>query len=332
VNKRVVISIALIVALGLVLAIKKARFGSAVPDIGKWSGEADEIVIEGAGSSLRLHKKDGKWVINEAAYPADAKTVVKLENQLRDLELADLISEKPHLDRFDLDAGKARRVVARRDKKPLRDILLGKKSSTYRHTYVKLADRPEVFLARGPLADDFAKSADDLRDKEVMKIDQASIESFEIEYKGARLSFAKKTVEIKDEKPAADPAAPKGTDAGKGAGTNKDAKPVTVAKWTCAQLGGAELDEGKLNGILSSFASVVADAYAERPDPALMRARTCSIKLRAGGKDMTLVIAGRETADRKRYLATSSESPYAFFLNAHGAERYFVTAADMKKK
>lgn len=324
-RNRIIITLGIIGILLLYLLISGMKKSADLPDLESWEGKPGEIVISrGAKAPLRIYRKDDAWLIGEAAYPADKAVMSNLEKKMKDLELTDLISRKPHYERYELDPEMAVRVTVKAGTRVLRDVFIGKKSPTYRQSYVRLSGRPEVYLASGTLADDLNKPLDDFREKEVFRAVRDTIESIEIVFKGRKMTLEKVLEEKRD-----------GDSAAEGKKEEKDKKVEKYTRWVCREAKNVRLDDNKVNALLSSFDPVQADAFPEADRKAL-RAPMCTLRIRLEKKSMDLAIynnqkkgeAGRE---RGRYICASSESPYLFSMDDSRAERYMKTVEDLKE-
>lgn len=320
-SKRVIVSLVIIAVLLLLLVIGKRRKTVDIPEIKKWEGTAEEILISRADGRIRIFKKNGRWVLNEEEYLADAKTVEKLEKKINEIRVMDLISEKPHYGRYDLSAEKAIRVIAKKDGVPQRDLLVGKKSSTGMQTYVKFSDRPEIYLISGKLTDDFSKKVSDLRDKVIFKVAKSGIESLQLTYKGKRLTFLKIKPAVKEEK-AKD---------GEKKEVKEGKKAKEVEKWVCKEYTGLKLNESTVDAIANSFNPLKADTFPNL-DKNSLKNPICTVKLKAYKKDILLSVFGKSKEKEYSYLCASSESPYVFTISKWDVEKYFKTISDFRKK
>lgn len=323
-NRKVLISIIIIAVLALLLIIGRRERAADVPEIEPWEGEAEEIIIQKKDDArIRMLKKDDRWVLNTEEYPADAQAVSKIEKAIRDLVITDLISEKPHYLRYGLEA-KALRVTAKKEGAVVRDLLIGKKSSTHRHTYIRFPDRPEIYLASGNLVDTFDKPIDDLRDKEIFKVTPKGVESFQLNYGGRRLTFVKVKEKAEEDTKEAEREKKSEDD-----GVKKKEK--EQERWVCEEYKQIPIDEGAVNTIVNSFNPLKADGFTSLNKDSLKSPR-CVVTVKAYQKNITLSIFGTESGKEDRYLCTSSESPYVFALKKWSVERYFKKLEDFKKK
>ena len=101
-NRRIIVSLIVIAVLALFLILGNRRKTVDVPEVKKWEGTADKILISKGENRMEIFKKKGKWVLNKEEFPADEKTVEKLQKAINEMEVIDLISKKPHYSRYDL--------------------------------------------------------------------------------------------------------------------------------------------------------------------------------------------------------------------------------------
>jgi hypothetical protein len=318
-NKKILTSLGVIAALLIVYAVasRKDR-GADLPRLEKWTA-ADEILITRGNETLRIHKKDGRWLLGDAGFPADKSIIDKLEEKLRDLVITDISSEKPHYERFELAPEEALRVTVKGGGAVLRDVYLGKKSSKTSHTFIRLAERPEVFKASGMLKNDFDRKAEDLRDKVVFDVKREDVDSFEITYRGRKTALIRvKAPEKKDDKKPAPPAT-----AGK-----MPVPPREPDKWFFAGDVAKAVDINAVNAVIGSFGPLRARSFPDLK-PGELRAPLCTVRIAAAGKTHELVIyQGRE---KDIFPCTSPGTPYVFDLQKYSVERYFREAKDFNK-
>jgi hypothetical protein len=309
VNKKITASLALIVVLAVVLLVLTREKGADLPPLESWSGETQEILLKKSGETIRIFRSDGTWLIGEAAYPADAQAVAGLEEKMKNLVLSDLISSREHYERYELGDDRALEVSLRSGGKLVRHIFIGKKSSTFRHTYVRLAGRPGVYLAEGALSDEFGKPLDELRSREIFSETKSSIDSIEIRYGASNITLVRRDV----------PEAPS---------SGKKDEATKEDRWECVSCA-APVDANRIGQIAGSFAPFTAAAFPAI-DKKVLGAPRCTVRIKTAGKRIELAFYSK--IGDNRYLCTSTGSPYVFAVDAWKAERYFVTAKDLKEK
>jgi hypothetical protein len=315
-DRKTIISLSIIAALMLIIVLRNVQFFNDLPGLSAWEGKANEIVITKKNATIRLYQKDGKWVINDPAYPADNEMVKSLEDSMKNLTLTDLISEKKQYDRYDLSKDKAIHVIVKNEIQVLRDVLLGKTSSIGRKVYIKLAKYPEVYLASGSLVNDFNKSVDEYREKNIFSVSKDALESVTVNYKGH--SYTLKKEEVKDEAVSQ-----------KDAKEKENTKTASKIKWYLAGQKHMKLDEKAVDSFLESFSSLRAQSFP--PDNTKVARISCKVELKAFGRALTLSI-GAKNNEKNVYLATSSETDFPFYLNAYFAEKFMQRVHKLKAK
>ena len=109
------------------------------------------------------------------------------------------------------------------------------------------------------------------------------------------------------------------------------AKAGTPAAWVVASPDGAKnfaLDNDKASAWALLFASVTADSFA--PDGTAIPAKPLeTYTITGAGKTVTFNLLAKE--GDARYLCSSSESPYAFYLSAATCEKFIRSYKDFGK-
>ncbi len=308
-NKKIVISVSIIAVLVLYIIIANMRHSPDIPTLPRIDAAADEILINREAGVVRLFKKDGKWAAGEKAYPADAKQVEEIEKRFKDMRLTDLISSKGYYAKYDLTPDKYVEVILKKGETILRRFKIGKKSSTNRHTFVKIDDRPEIYLAEGTFDIVLNKALDDFRDREILKISRDAVSSFSVEYQGMTYAFSRTKAEKKE----------KGADIKGG----RQAKDPSWGDWTCRGYEGVKLNASTVDSLLQTLDPLRASSFPDVSKEALTR-RVCTVQVKAYDRDIMLTVYKNED----KYSAATSESPYVFEVDKYTAEKFFITGID----
>jgi hypothetical protein len=269
--------------------------------------EAEEIIIKKSGSEIKLFKKDGKWLVGKNSYPADQGIVKTLVEKLKELKISDQISKGDFASKYDLDPDKAVDIKITFENKVQKIISAGKKSSTNNHIYIKADGKPEIYLAAGNLDSAISKSEDDFRSREIFRIPSDSVSLFEINYKGKKFSFIKKTVEKTENVQVAD---------GKPA---VDDKKIKTDSWVFIENENIKLDTEKVAALISDFNPLRAASFIY--DEKKLSNPIVSIKIKSAGKDFELAVFEK---NMDKYPARSSESVYLFNLDDLIVKKYFI--------
>ncbi|HPS87889.1 MAG TPA: DUF4340 domain-containing protein [Spirochaetota bacterium] len=298
------ISIGLILVLSAALVIKNYGCGSKVPELEGWYEPADEIDIKGKDVSLYMVKKENSWFINEQAYPGDAELIENLERKARDFKLLDLVSEKGYYNKYDLTEETGILVIIKVKGKVLRKILIGKAGSTNNHSYLKVDDRNEIYLASGIMKSDFSISAADLRDKRIIDVKSTDVKSFSINYGGKIFNFELSPSKNESEK--------------------NNEKRTSGSEWICREYGKVNLNDSAVNSILALFSPLRAAEFPEKAEKKNAGNTICKVNILYADKKIELEIYSKK--DHEMNLASSSESKYIFTLGKWQTEKLFINS------
>ncbi len=309
-NKKIVISVSIIAVLILYVIIASVKHSTDAPKLPSIVVKADEILINREGGIIRLYMKNGTWAAGDKAYPADAKQVEEIEKRFKELRLTDLISSKGYYSKYDLTPDKYVEVILKKGEKILRSFKIGKKSMTNRHTFVKIDDRPEIYLAEGTFDIVQNKNLDDFRDREMLKVKRDAVSTFTVEYQGRTFAFTR-TKEAK---------------ANDRSSMKKDTKQPSGpawGPWTCRGYETVQLNTRMVDNLLQSLDPLRATSFLDMPKEALTQ-RLCTIRVRDHDNDIILTVY----RNNGTYAAATSENPYVFEVDKYTIERFFLTGID----
>lgn len=318
-NKKLLISLGAIAVLVLYIVFSGRQKSADVPDLA-WKDALTDIRITAPDTSLHLYQKDGKWVVGDAAYPADSNAADNIKKKLEELKIDDLISRQGFLEKYDLVPDKCIKVEAMNDNRVFRTVCFGKTGSTGRHTYITVDNSNEVYQAQGVFNNLLNKTVDQMRDKNIMKVDREAVMSFEVKH-GGKLFVLNKTKQEKKQTPPA--------------GKEKDAQEPADPKkafedvWICKGYEKITLDKNKVKRFLSGLDPLRAAGYPDVDQKALGPVKAV-VKIKAFDKDMEVKIYSKKSD--KNYLATASESPYVFTLDEWKAKKFFLEGLNDFKK
>ena len=308
-NKKIAFSIGIIAVLLLYIIVANVKRSSDLPDLNLPGGTVDEMLITHSEGTIRIFKKDGKWVINDEAYPADAKLVGEVEKRFREIKLSDLISSKGYYAKYDLTPDKYTEVIFKKKDAVVQDFKIGKKSTTGQHTFVKIDNRPEIYLAAGTFDIVVNKGEDDFRDREVLRIGRGAVKEFTVNYNGLEFAFSKEAAK----KTGAKDSKEKQARAGGG-------------QWACRSFPGVALDNARVESLLQGLDPLRASSFPDIKKDVLPQ-RLCTVQIKAYQKDIILTLFKKDD----RYLATTSENPYVFGVEKWNIEKFLMTGIDPLK-
>lgn len=306
-NKKILISVSIIAVLILYIIVANLKHSSDVPDLPVIQAGANEILINREAGVVKLFMKDGKWVVGDKAYPADPKQVEEIQKRFKEIRLTDLISSKGYYAKYDLTPDKYAEIILKKGDVILRKFKIGKKSSTNRHTFVRLDDRPEIYLAEGTFDIVLNKSADDFRDREVLKIKTDAVSAITVDYRGMTFAFsrAKEKAVIAGKK-----------EAGK-------AKTPVWGPWTCRGFETVTLDAARVNALVQVLDPLRALSFPDIAKETLAQ-QICEVRIRAYNKDIILTVYNKDNT----YVAATSEYPYVFEVDKYTIEKFFISGIE----
>jgi hypothetical protein len=170
------------------------------------SDKIQELKVKAeSGEVTTLKKSSDTWQIDApVATPASDSEVMSLTSALSQLEIDRVVEEKPaDLNEYGLGAPRIEIEFKSAEGKPSGRLLVGDKSPTGAGLYAKRNDEPRVFLIPQYQERTLNKSAFDLRDKSVIKIERDKVDAVEVNAGGKPIHFAKEGSDWKITQPIA---------------------------------------------------------------------------------------------------------------------------------
>lgn len=148
-----------------------------------------------SGEQTTLQKQGTAWQVTQpATVPADEAEISGITTNLSNLEVQRVVDDQAtDFTQYGLDP--ARIDVAFKAGGKDHRLLLGQKTPTGADMYAKLPGAPRVFLVSSYLDATFNKTAFDLRDKTILKIDRDTVDRVELQTPGRTVSIAKQGAE-----------------------------------------------------------------------------------------------------------------------------------------
>jgi Domain of unknown function (DUF4340) len=315
-KKEYLILLLIIVALSAYLMMRtQNQTHYTLPQIAQTdSKKINRMVITNKGKSFELDKKDDQWTVGPKAYAADAVKVRNMVKAATDLTLSDLISETGNYERYDLTADQKIDVQAFAGGTMVRNFAVGKASPTYQHTFVRLADDPNVYTAKGQLSHTFTHTISDLRDLTVLSFEKDAISDLAIQKGKQSLTLAKKEIPPKDSKQGA--AAAKTAEKTE----NKETGGQPQFQWQAPD--GKSFEQPTVLRLLNQFSVFKCDTYlADDAAKALEeKSPLWTLTFKAGEKSYRLSVFDKANSEATEFSALSSAEPYAFTLNKSKVE------------
>jgi hypothetical protein len=183
----------LIVVLSLYLALRQRdRMQYTIPELSALNANEIEVLeIEQPGAVVKLVRSGEIWQIQPEGFPGDPAVIGEMLKNAATLKLTELVSVTGNYGRFGLDEQSRIRVTVYTEDKALRSFDLGKRSSTYSHTFVRIDRDDRVFQTPGDPGAFFGLSGEDLRDRSVLSFDPETITDIRAQGDGWTVELAK---------------------------------------------------------------------------------------------------------------------------------------------
>jgi hypothetical protein len=140
--------------------------------------DATGIVLEYPDRSIELAERDGKWILTKPReLDADQATVQSLLRATSEAELKRVVDEKPSdLKKFGLAPPAATIKIELADGKAVPALAVGDSAPIGFNAYVRRGDETAVLLTTGTFQAGVKKDLDDLRDKSILRFEDAKVE------------------------------------------------------------------------------------------------------------------------------------------------------------
>ena len=228
------------------------------------------------------YKDDGQWVVTQKKFPGDTRLIEEMIASIKGLAITTLISEKENLKRYDLDKAKSIKVIAKDKDGILRRFSIGKTAPTQKHTFITLNDQKNIYHAKGNIRRIFNKSIDNLRDKQIQKIDLNNTKSIKIS-KGA----SKRIITKKE------------------------------SQWQAQD--DAELIQQSANSLIETLSDLRCSSYLETQTKTDFKSKTPFLKITLETEQTFEFILFPKT-EQNKYPGVSSQNKYVFLLEDHLAD------------
>lgn len=298
----------LIVADVVLLAVCLVQFILSARDTTKYftfKDEPDSLEIVTPQETISLYKEGEDWFIGEKKYPASMSMVdsyISAIKNIRALDKVGSIANGNNVERYELTDSKKTIVTAKLGDKVLRTIEIGKTAVSSSQCYMTVDGGKDIYLVSGGVNDTFDTSVAAARTTIVLNLNSDEITGVAI----------------------------------------TDAEDKT---WSLSRMGDGddvvwnvsggeiELDEGKANVWLTSFASLsTRDWYAE--DAVLEGTRAVSVRITYNLKDIKLeffALPKNNEKDLQQYYGTCSETPYRFKVDEKTVKQYLKPLEELAK-
>jgi len=151
-------------------------FSDAAPD------KIEQVTVKSdKGETTSAQKQGDHWQVTQPApAPADEAEISGITSNLASMEISRVVDDQASdFKQYGLEP--ARIEIGFRQGGQDRKLLLGQKTPTGSDIYARIPGKPRVFLVPSFVESTFNKSAFDLRDKTILKVDRDKVDGLQIE-------------------------------------------------------------------------------------------------------------------------------------------------------
>lgn len=319
--------VAIIGLAALLMYQKKGQTNYQLPRLSEINVPVDRVVLEEGDHKVELRQVDGKWVVGPKSYRADNVRAAKMVDEVRNLQLVALVSEKMNYQLYELNKKKRFSVKLFHDKKLLREIMIGKNSNSLRQTYVMLHDDPDVYQALGNLKSNFFSTISELRDKEVLKLsskERGKIDKITLERlqngKKELLEMVKVMPEPETDSKTGQPADSKNAVATK---VKVPKKPAVVAGWQLPD--GTPVAAAAVSALLNTLTDLKCKDYLEDLSPDEFKKPAYRVTIKGDKTEFSIAFLD---VKGDKFRALSSQVSQPFLLPSWQAKKIVKDFAD----
>ncbi len=283
------------IALLAVIFVIQCIFAGRSP-VKEWNlkDDIDAIEITSAKGSVSLVKEGENWFVGDKKYPADSDDSEDLAEALTSIKTLGLLTRSTADEsRYGLDENSKITVKASKDGKVVRTLYVGKDSSTGSQSYIKIDGSADILLASDSYHEFFDTDTEALREREIFSVKAEEISSVSVKAESGNFNVAK----------SGDPAV-----------------------WTFVPAD-SNGDSEKIATWVKTLNSLTADSFAPE-STAFPTENLEKVTLTAGDKQITASFA---KVDEAKYICSSSESDYLFYVSNYAYKRFIKNVKDLQK-
>lgn len=147
-------------------------------------------ILSPQGETVRMEKEGSRWLLSDG-YPAEPATVNRLLDALEQLTPVDLVSESENYGRYELDEARRYTLKGYKRENLVREIHLGKPSSSENYNYVLFPGNRNVYTLRGALIKTARREPENFRDKVVLELNRSAILGIDYAATGQHILLSK---------------------------------------------------------------------------------------------------------------------------------------------
>ncbi len=187
-NTYVLLAILAVLVVAAYLVMQKPGERSSTGDSGHLfvtvdSLAVDRIEIKSPGSAVVLRKKGVEWYLDSpVSYKADQSNVAMLIHDCKNLEVKNMVSDKPEkFPVFQVDSTGTRLAIFQNGAEKS-SFILGKSGSSYAEMYARMTSSNEVNLISGASSYVFNRPLKEWRDRTIFSVSRDNIKEVHYQY------------------------------------------------------------------------------------------------------------------------------------------------------
>jgi hypothetical protein len=188
--KKQYLAIAILAALIVIyLVVQKRETSMTAPEsktdvLDVDTSAVNKVVLKRLGGAITLSRAGGAWyLVEDQSYKADTASVRQLLETIAGLTVGNVISDNPgNQMTFQVDTLTGQTVELYTGDRLLSSFVVGKMATDFRHTYIRLSGKDEVYLAEGMLSRSLSKNPTNWRDKTIVDIPAANVQQVEFKF------------------------------------------------------------------------------------------------------------------------------------------------------
>lgn len=163
-NKRKIVLLAAIVLLGGIYTLQLIfQNGQGTQNLVLEETPDSLKIVHPGGDSLTLIQEGEAWYIGDKTIEADKKQLETMIDAIKSIQILNRVSSNEDYTRYGLDEAKAIKIEAMLDGNVLRTLYLGNNAVSVQHSYIRIDNDKDIYLASGSLGTLFNKQSDDLK-------------------------------------------------------------------------------------------------------------------------------------------------------------------------
>lgn len=184
-SKRKVFLLEAIAVMAVLCILSLFSGGRTKSSVIKTDAKIERLLINFEKGEIELKKDKEKWFLGDYEASAyDVKRMLKELSAINVLNKIDNMKGETKKEKYGFLEENLISVEAFAGEKSVRQLFIGKLSSTYSQTFIALKEDGDVYLAAGNLRDVFALDAETLKDKKVYSLNRNDITSVSVSVSG----------------------------------------------------------------------------------------------------------------------------------------------------